>query len=45
MKKKFKQKEKRANKPAKAPEKGNLEALSDYFESYLTALEVVSTRH
>lgn len=45
MKKKNKQKAKRLKKPDETPVKGNLEALSDYFGSYLSALEVVTARH
>lgn len=44
MKKKIKQKKKRANKPVEAPVKGNLETLSEYFDSYISALEGVSAR-
>lgn len=45
MKKKMKLKPKRISKPVEAPVKGNLEALSEYFGSYLSALEVISARH
>lgn len=43
MKKKNKQKTKRGNK-RQQPDKGSLWALTEYFGSYLTALEIVSAR-
>ncbi len=45
MKRKAKQKLKRETKRTETPTKGNLKALSEYFGSYLSALEVVSARH
>jgi hypothetical protein len=44
MKRKTKQKAKRETKRTETPVKGNLKALSEYFGSYLSALEVVSAR-
>ena len=38
-------KPKQGKKQEQAPIKSNLESLSQYFGSYLSALEVVSTRH
>ena len=45
MKRKNKQKLKRRKKPLETPVKGSLESLSEYFGSYLSALETVNTRH
>ena len=45
MKRKEKQTDTRRKEKPEAPEKGGLESLSDYFGSYLSALEIVSTRH
>lgn len=39
-----KQKTGRVNKSTEAPVKGGLEALSEYFGSYLSALELVNSR-
>jgi hypothetical protein len=45
MKKKMKHKVKRRKKPSEVPAKGSLESLSEYFDSYLSALEIVNARH
>lgn len=43
MKKKMQQMLKRRKKEPEAPTKGSLESLSEYFDSYLSALEVVNS--
>ena len=45
MKKKMQKMMKRRKKGHEAPQKGNLESLSEYFDSYLSALESVNVRH
>lgn len=47
MKKKIREMIKRKKKPAEneVSEKGNLVSLSEYFGSYLNALEIVNARH
>ncbi len=45
MKKKMKDKMKRRKKQSEVPVKGSLESLSEYFDSYLSALEIVNSHH
>lgn len=45
MKRKEKQTDTRRKDKPESSEKGGLETLSDYFGSYLSALEMVSSRH
>jgi len=45
MKQKEKQTDTRRKEKPEVTEKSGLETLSDYFGSYLSALEIVSTRH
>ena len=45
MKKKMQEMMKRRKKEPEAPVKGSLESLSEYFDSYLSALKSVNTHH
>lgn len=45
MKKKNTKKTKEVKKQSEAPVKGSIQSLSEYFGSYLSALEMIRARH